>query len=97
MNPALQKVRLIIAGQVQGVFYRASLQQKALALGVSGWCRNLPDGCVEAVFSGDGDAVNALIAWCWQGPPGAKVSDVGLQDEVSSTYEVPESTFEVYR
>jgi acylphosphatase len=93
----LKKVHLKIVGRVQGVFYRASLQQQAKALGITGWCRNMPDGSVEAVVAGDSEAVQALIDWCWQGPSGAEVRDVQVQNEVSSAYEMPECAFEVYR
>jgi acylphosphatase len=59
--------RCLVSGKVQGVFYRASARDKARSLGVSGWAKNLPDGQVEVVVSGSGDAVAALCDWLWEG------------------------------
>jgi acylphosphatase len=70
------KARVRIEGIVQGVFYRYSTQQKAQALGVNGWVRNLRDGSVECLMEGDRDSVEALIQWCKHGPPGARVENI---------------------
>ena len=45
-------VRFLVAGRVQGVFYRASTQSQAQVLGLAGWARNLPDGRVEVLARG---------------------------------------------
>lgn len=68
--------RFVVSGKVQGVFFRASTQQRARALGLDGSATNLPDGTVEVVASGDDAAVDALGAWLWTGPPSARVTDV---------------------
>ena len=75
------RVHVLISGHVQGVFYRASTQRQAHALGVRGWVRNLPDGRVEAVFEGEEAAVQRMIAWCRSGPPNAYVTDVDVHSE----------------
>lgn len=69
-------VRCFVSGRVQGVFYRASTRERALALGLRGYARNLPDGRVEVLACGPEDAVRALEAWLWEGPPMARVTDV---------------------
>jgi acylphosphatase len=69
-------VRLLISGRVQGVFFRDSTRRAAVAAGVRGWVRNLPDGRVEAVLQGDRAAVGAVIDWSRQGPPAAHVTGV---------------------
>ena len=70
------RVHVVISGQVQGVWYRASTKQKAEELGLTGWVKNTVEGNVEAVFEGDESTVNEMIAWCRKGPPLAQVTDV---------------------
>jgi acylphosphatase len=68
--------RLIVHGQVQGVWYRGWTVDQARALGLDGWVRNCCDGTVEILASGNDDAVAALIERCRQGPPAARVDEV---------------------
>jgi acylphosphatase len=68
--------RCLVAGRVQGVFYRACTRQRALELGVSGHARNLPDGRVEVLACGTPQAVQALCEWLWQGSPASHVTSV---------------------
>jgi acylphosphatase len=72
------RAHVFISGMVQGVSFRWYATQQARSAGVGGWVRNLPDGRVEAVFEGSKDAVDAMIAWCGQGPRYASVSDVDV-------------------
>ncbi|AIA01096.1 acylphosphatase [Streptomyces noursei] len=72
---------VIVSGRVQGVFFRDSCRQSALARGVSGWVRNLPDGDVEAVFEGPPEGVAHMVEWARQGPPTAHVTGVEVRDE----------------
>lgn len=72
--------RCLVAGRVQGVFYRASTRQRAIELGVTGHARNLADGRVEVLACGDPAAVAALCEWLWQGSPAAQVSAVEVED-----------------
>ena len=74
------RLQLIIEGRVQGVWYRASTQTKARALGVTGWVRNLANGSVQAEVQGAQAAVDALVAWCKQGPRDARVTSVEVQE-----------------
>ena len=78
------RVHVVIDGRVQGVFFRASCAREARRLGLSGWVRNRADGAVEAEFEGPPDRVDAMVAWCRQGPPSARVDDVSVQ-AVAST------------
>ncbi len=71
--------RCRVTGRVQGVFYRASTQEQAQRLGVSGYAKNLPDGSVEVLACGEAEAVEALCDWLWQGPPSARVSTVACE------------------
>ncbi|MFQ5951277.1 MAG: acylphosphatase [Candidatus Geothermarchaeales archaeon] len=75
------RAHVFIEGVVQGVFFRANTERKALRLGLKGWVRNLPDGRVEALFQGDRNSVERMLRWCHRGPAFAKVSDVSVQWE----------------
>ncbi len=75
------RVRLIVRGRVQGVFFRASTCEQARRYQVCGWIRNLVDGGVEIVAEGDRRSVQELIAWCHQGPAGARVTQVKVTEE----------------
>lgn len=70
------RVRLIIEGRVQGVWFRDSTRTQAMALGVTGRVRNRLDGSVEVVAEGPEDKVKQLVAWCHHGPSYARVTEV---------------------
>jgi len=76
-----KRARVWIAGRVQGVFFRAYTQDAARRLGVSGWVRNMRDGRVEAVFEGDAERVEQMIAWCHEGSPMGRVDSVEVVQE----------------
>jgi acylphosphatase len=73
--------RVVIAGLVQGVFFRDSTRRLARRHGVSGWVANRRDGNVEAVFEGEPDAVERLVSFSREGPRGALVDSVQVVDE----------------
>jgi acylphosphatase len=75
------RVRIMVQGRVQGVFYRVSTVEEAVRLGLKGWVRNCPDGSVEVLAEGQTRKLQDLIGWCHQGPLGAKVDAVHLQWE----------------
>jgi acylphosphatase len=66
----------VVNGRVQGVGFRYFVVREAQALGLAGWVRNLPDGRVEVLASGDPDIVSALEGRLWEGPPHARVTSV---------------------
>jgi acylphosphatase len=73
--------RVIVRGVVQGVFFRDSTRRLAQRHGVSGWVANRADGAVEAVFEGEADAVERLVAVSRTGPRGAQVESVEVTEE----------------
>ena len=94
------KVRLLISGRVQGVYYRHSTRQRACELALVGWVRNLENGKVEVEAQGKPESVEALIAWCRQGPPSARVDAcevtwLPVQDEPTSPDRVGSGVFEI--
>ena len=72
----LARAQVLISGRVQGVFYRAYTRDQARMRGLTGWVRNLPDGRVYAVFEGDREKIESMLAWCRQGPQHAAVDEV---------------------
>ena len=81
MTAAVRRVRVLVRGRVQGVFFRAETQTRAESLGVAGSARNLPDGSFEAVFEGEPEQVDSLVGWCRRGPAGAEVESVEVSSE----------------
>jgi acylphosphatase len=73
--------RVTVHGLVQGVFFRDSVRRLAEQHGVNGFVRNTYDGTVEAVFEGEADSVERLVAFCRRGPRGAEVERVDVQEE----------------
>ena len=73
--------RVIVAGAVQGVFFRDSTRRQAEAHGVAGWVRNNPDGTVEAAFEGEADAVERLVEFARHGPERAAVERIEVISE----------------
>lgn len=74
----MKRAKVIVQGSVQGVFFRAEARERARALGLSGWVRNVPDGTVEAVFEGEPERVSTMVEWCRRGPSGAGVENVDV-------------------
>jgi acylphosphatase len=72
--------RATVHGRVQGVWYRAGTAEQARCLGVRGHAHNLQDGTVEVLALGPAAAVDALIAWLWEGPPLAQVTRVVVEE-----------------
>ena len=83
MGPSASPIRrrVIVSGDVQGVYFRDTCRREANRAGVAGWVRNLPDHTVEAVFEGSPAAVAALVAWAGRGPAQAVVDRVEVSDE----------------
>ncbi len=77
-------VRVVVHGEVQGVFFRDECRQEAQAAGVAGWVRNDSAGTVEAVFEGGADAVDRMVQWCKSGPEQARVEHVEVADQEES-------------
>jgi acylphosphatase len=84
-SDALVACRCIVAGRVQGVFFRASAARRARELGVAGHALNLEDGTVEVFAVGVEDRVQALCDWLRVGPPAARVVQVDVRHEAVPT------------
>ena len=80
------RVRLVVEGKVQGVFFRANTKKMALSLGLKGFVKNLATGSVEIIAEGEATKVEELISWCRKGNPPAEVDRLLI-------YEAPSDTF----
>ncbi|MDJ0929916.1 acylphosphatase [Breoghania sp.] len=90
-EPEMRAVHVLISGRVQGAGYRAWCADKARALELFGWVRNLRSGEVEAVFSGRSESVEAMLAAAFEGPGWARVFGVRMLGEaglVGGAFEV---------
>lgn len=82
MSADRKRVRVIVNGRVQGVFFRAKTRNEAIRNNVRGWVRNLADGSVEAVFEGGAEDVDRVVEWCRIGPGHASVENVEAVEEI---------------
>jgi DNA ligase D-like protein (predicted 3'-phosphoesterase) len=71
-------VRAAVGGAVQGVGFRDAALREARRLGTMGWVRNEADGTVAVHAEGPEPAVEELIAFLREGPPGARVAEVDV-------------------
>jgi acylphosphatase len=81
MSGGAVRRRVVVRGEVQGVFFRDSTRTEAESRGVSGSVTNRSDGAVEAVFEGPEEAVEAMLDFCRTGPSSARVEDVEVTEE----------------
>ena len=76
-----QARHVFVSGDVQGVGFRWHARERAQALGLAGWVRNLPDGRVEVWVEGRAEAVEQMLVWLRRGPPSARVERVETSEE----------------
>ena len=79
-----------IEGRVQGVWFRESTRREAVALGISGYAKNMPDGSVEVLACGNDTVLDRLAEWLKSGPPMARVTRVECSP---ANAEAPDSFF----
>ncbi|WP_114777537.1 acylphosphatase [Botryobacter ruber] len=75
-----KRVAMRVHGKVHGVFFRASTQEKAEALGLAGFVQNEDDGTVYLEAEGDAEALKQLEQWAHQGPSRARVQKVEVKE-----------------
>ena len=77
----MKRVKIIVNGDVQGVFYRYYAKKEAKKLGLLGWCRNEVDGSVFIIVEGDDSSIDKFIEWSKIGSPLATVDEVVISEE----------------
>ena len=81
----MRKVKVIIKGRVQGVFFRDNTRKLAQKLDVEGYVMNKED-YVEAVFIGEEEEVNKMLDFCVKGPEGSKVKGMEMENYVGEDF-----------
>lgn len=80
-NEKTARVKVVVKGKVQGVFFRAGAVERARELGLTGWVRNTEDNKVEAILEGERAQIKQMINWVKQGPSGAVVEKVEVKEQ----------------
>jgi acylphosphatase len=88
----MRRVKILVSGRVQGVYFRMFTQNKAKQFDIKGCARNLPDGRVEIIAEADHGSLESFIKWCHKGPVTARVDDVEIieleSDEALTSFEI---------
>lgn len=88
------KIRVMISGNVQGVFFRISTQDKAKELELTGWVKNIFNNAVEILAEGDREKLSLFTGWLQLGPPNATIDKISIEWEENSVKEF--SSFEIH-
>ena len=80
-------IHCYISGKVQGVWFRASAKEEADKNGITGFARNLPDGRVEVIASGDKEKIAAFYVWLKHGPTRAQVTDASYEEIIEQSHQ----------
>ena len=88
----IRKVKILVSGRVQGVYFRLFTQNKAKHFDIKGSAKNLPDGRVEIIAEADNMTIEKFIKWCHKGPVTARVDHVEItelqHDEALTSFEI---------
>ena len=88
----MRRIKILVSGRVQGVYFRVFTQNKAKHFSVKGSVKNLPDGRVEIIAEADAMVIEQFLKWCYKGPITARVDHVEIID---LTIDEPLSVFEI--
>ena len=88
----MRRVKILVSGRVQGVYFRMFTQNKAKHFDIKGSAKNLPDGRVEIIAEGVHYSIENVIKWCRRGPITARVDNVEIieleSDETLTSFEI---------
>ena len=76
----MKRISIIAKGKVHCVFFRANTEEKAKAIGLTGFVRNEPDGTVYIEAQGTPEKLDELVKWCKRGPERARVDEISLEE-----------------
>ena len=75
-----RKVKLLVSGRVQGVYFRLFTRNKAKHFDIKGYAGNLPDGRVEIIAEANHRNIENFIQWCHKGPITARVDHIEMTE-----------------
>lgn len=88
----IRKVKILVSGRVQGVYFRLFTQNKAKHFAIKGSAKNLPDGRVEIIAEAENLTIEKFIKWCHKGPITARVDRVEIielhHDELLTSFDI---------
>ena len=88
----IRKVKILVSGRVQGVYFRLFTQNKAKHFAIKGSAKNLSDGRVEIIAEADSMAIEKFIKWCHKGPITARVDHLDItelqHDETLTSFDI---------
>jgi acylphosphatase len=88
----IRKVKILVSGRVQGVYFRLFTQNKAKHFAIKGSVKNLQDGRVEIIAEAESKTIEKFIKWCNKGPITARVDHVEIvelqHDELLTSFEL---------
>ncbi|MFZ2404743.1 MAG: acylphosphatase [Methylobacter sp.] len=88
----MRKVKILVSGRVQGVYFRLFTQNKAKHFNIKGSATNLPDGRVEIIAEAGSLAIEKFVKWCHKGPITARVDQVEITElqpgELLTSFEI---------
>jgi len=88
----MRRVKILVSGRVQGVYFRVFTQNKAKHFAVKGSVKNLSDGRVEIIAEAEHITIDKFIKWCRKGPITARVDHVEISeleaDEVLTGFDI---------
>ena len=87
----MYKIHVMISGDVLGVWFRVSAQDKANELKLTGWVKNLFSNAVEIEAEGKRDELAIFAGWLTTGPPNATIEKISVEWE-----ELPDREFSSY-
>ncbi len=82
----IKTISIQVYGKVQGVWYRASTRDHAQNLGILGTVQNKKDGSVYIEAQGTTTQLEALYAWCKEGPELARVDRIEQVEITPKSY-----------
>ena len=73
------EIQCVVSGKVQGVAYRAYVQDSATFLELVGYVRNNPDGTVAVLAQGTPDILKSFVEYLHEGSLLAQVEGVSVE------------------